>query len=212
MGKAIPFGLTQSLVPINNFLFTPRYHLNGPLLCHVFSASRQCRIVEFQAQYEYAKTAAFRDPTAATKIPMPSIFTKILRGEVPASIVHRDERVVAFLDINPLSEGHTLVVPVEEVSSLSDLDPETLTHLTLLAQQIGEALRKSDPSVTGVNWLLCDGRDAGQEVFHIHLHVIPRRVGDGLRLGGKSFKAKRTDLDSWATRIGEALAVREADL
>lgn len=136
---------------------------------------------------------------------MPSIFTRILENELPASFVHRDEVVAAFLDIQPLTPGHTLVVPVREVASLSDLPPEILTHVTALGQEIGSAIRAADPSVTGINWLLCDGRDAGQEVPHIHLHVIPRRKGDGLRFAGKCATAGRADLDDWAARIATGL-------
>ncbi|MCC5840606.1 MAG: HIT family protein [Opitutales bacterium] len=132
---------------------------------------------------------------------MPSIFTRILRGEAPASIVHRDTAVAAFLDIAPLSEGHCLVVPLQETAHLADLPPQTLDRLTAVAQKVGSALRAADPTITGLNWLLCDGKDAGQEVFHTHLHVIPRRAGDGLRLGGRPQKTSRADLDAWAERI-----------
>jgi histidine triad (HIT) family protein len=139
---------------------------------------------------------------------MPSIFTRILRDELPASFVHRDPQVAAFLDIQPLTPGHALVVPVMEVAGLSDLPPEILTRITALGQEIGKAIRTADPSVTGINWLLCDGPDAGQEVPHVHLHVIPRRKGDGLRLGGKSSKAERAELDRWAGEIGQQLKSR----
>lgn len=141
---------------------------------------------------------------------MPSIFTRILRNELPASFVHRDEVLAAFLDIQPLTPGHTLVVPVLEVASLSDLPPEILARVTALGQEIGLAIRAVDPSVTGINWLLCDGPDAGQEVPHIHLHVIPRRKGDGLRFGGKGSKTERADLDDWAARIETCLKDRMA--
>jgi len=136
---------------------------------------------------------------------MPSIFTRILQNELPASFVHRDDEVAAFLDIRPLTPGHALVVPVPEVASLSDLPPGILARVTALGQEIGEAIRAADPSVTGINWLLCDGPDAGQEVPHIHLHVIPRRKGDGLRFAGKSFPADRAVLDEWADRIGRSM-------
>lgn len=136
---------------------------------------------------------------------MPSIFTRILRNELPASFVHRDGTLAAFLDIQPLTPGHTLVVPALEVAALSDLPPELLARVATLGREIGRAIRAADPSVTGINWLLCDGPDAGQEVPHIHLHVIPRRKGDGLRLGGKCSKADRADLDDWAGRIAGRL-------
>lgn len=142
---------------------------------------------------------------------MPSIFTRILENELPASFVHRDDEVAAFLDIQPLTPGHTLVVPVLEVASLSDLPLELLTRVTTLGQEIGEAIRAVDPSVTGINWLLCDGPDAGQEVPHIHLHVIPRRAGDGLRFGGRGVKTERADLDDWASRIGIVLRDQKAE-
>lgn len=141
---------------------------------------------------------------------MPSIFTRIFQNELPASFVHRDEVVAAFLDIQPLTPGHTLVVPVREVASLSDLPPEILARVTALGQEIGLAIRAADPSVTGINWLLCDGPDAGQEVPHVHLHVIPRRNGDGLRFGGKGSKPERADLDDWAARIETCLKDRMA--
>lgn len=137
---------------------------------------------------------------------MPSIFTKILRGETRASFVHRDAIIAAFLDIAPLSDGHCLVVPVRETARLADLPPPTLAALTAVARKVGDALQAADPTITGLNWLLCDGEDAGQEVFHIHLHVIPRRHNDGLRFGGKSRKASRADLDIWADRIAGELS------
>jgi diadenosine tetraphosphate (Ap4A) HIT family hydrolase len=91
-----------------------------------------------------------------------------------------------------------------EISAV-DLSPETLAWGKTLGQQIGKVIRAADPSVSGINSLLCDGADAGQEA-HIHLHVIPRRKSDGLRLGGKSRPVERADLDDWAKRITSSLA------
>jgi len=139
---------------------------------------------------------------------MPSIFTEILSGRAPASFVYRDAMVAAFLDIAPLSEGHCLVVPIEESARLANLSPDTVKHLAAVAQEVGGALQRSDPTITGLNWLMCDGADAGQEVPHVHLHVIPRRQGDGLRFGGRSRKAARAELDAWAERIAERLSER----
>jgi len=139
---------------------------------------------------------------------VPSVFTRIFCGELPASFVHRDEQVAAFLDLQPLSPGHTLVVPVEEVASLSGIDPGLLAQVTALGQRVGLAIRAADPSVTGINWLLCDGSDAGQEVPHVHLHVIPRRKGDGLRFTRRAPRAERAELDRWAGQIGSALGSR----
>lgn len=98
---------------------------------------------------------------------MASVFTLIINGELPARFVWQDERCVAFLSINPLTTGHTLVVPRVEVDHWIDLDPDLITHLTRVAQQIGVALdRAFRPTRVGL-------MIAGLEVPHVHLHLVP---------------------------------------
>jgi diadenosine tetraphosphate (Ap4A) HIT family hydrolase len=98
---------------------------------------------------------------------MPTVFTRIIQGELPGTFVWRDERAVAFLSINPLAHGHTLVVPVEEADHWIDLDPDLVTHLTAVSQEIGKAQQRAF-DCERVGLII-----AGYEVPHVHLHVIP---------------------------------------
>jgi histidine triad (HIT) family protein len=99
--------------------------------------------------------------------PMATVFTRIIDGELPAEFVWKDEVCVAFLSINPLKPGHTLVVPRVEVDHWLDLDPDVVTHLTSLAHRVGRAQRDIW-SPTKVGLMI-----AGLEVPHVHLHVVP---------------------------------------
>ncbi len=110
---------------------------------------------------------------------MNCIFCNILSGTAPASFVYRDEVCAAFMDIQPINPGHLLVIPVAHAANLSELEPETGAHLFRVAQRLAAALRSSGVQCQGVDLFLADGEAAGQEVFHVHLHVIPRFQGDG---------------------------------
>ena len=90
------------------------------------------------------------------------------------------------MDIHPLNPGHVLVIPTCHAASLAELDPESGADLFRLGQRVAAAIRRSDLRCEGVNFLLADGEAAGQEIFHVHLHVIPRHRGDGsgFRFGG----------------------------
>ena len=108
------------------------------------------------------------------------IFCEIILGNQPASFVYEDESMVVFLDIRPLTPGHVLVVPRSHVSSMKDLSPKDAGHMLEVGQKMDQVLRASDLSCEGVSFVLSDGRAAGQEVEHIHLHVFPRFRGDGI--------------------------------
>ena len=110
------------------------------------------------------------------------IFCDIVVGKGSASTVYEDEMCVAFMDIRPITPGHVLVVPRKHAASLSEIPAETGGHLFKVGQRIAAALRESPIHCDGVNLYLADGAAAGQEVFHVHLHVIPRYGGDGFRL------------------------------
>ena len=98
---------------------------------------------------------------------MPSVFTRIIDGEIPGELVWRDDRCVAFLSINPLHEGHTLVVPREEVDHWIDLDEATAAHLVAVAHRIGKVQQAViSPARNGL-------MIAGFEVPHAHVHVLP---------------------------------------
>jgi histidine triad (HIT) family protein len=133
-------------------------------------------------------------------------FCSLARGAVQASVVHEDDRTVAFMDIQPLVRGHLLVVPRRHATHLADLDPEDGAHLFRVGQLAASALRASALRCEGVNFFLADGEAAGQDVFHVHLHVIPRHDGDGfgLRLPPDYSIKPRADLDDAAYALREA--------
>ena len=110
---------------------------------------------------------------------MSTIFFKIINREIPADIVYEDEYVLAFLDIKPINHGHTLVMPKTACVDALACDTETLARMMVVAQKIALAL--SDTlSCDGINFIMNNGEVAGQEVFHAHLHVIPRFVDDAV--------------------------------
>ena len=109
------------------------------------------------------------------------IFCKIMAGELPGQIVAEDERTVSFMDINPATRGHALVVPRVHVRDLLEIEPDDLAAVAQAAQRL--AIRASERlRADGVNLLNSCGRAAWQTVFHFHVHVIPRYEDDPLRL------------------------------
>lgn len=107
------------------------------------------------------------------------IFCKIVAGEIPSTKVYEDESVLAFLDIGPLSEGHTLLIPKEHVSRLDELSAEACCSLARRLPALGRAVAAA-VDAEGYNVLNNNGRAAGQLVDHVHFHIIPRRQGDGV--------------------------------
>jgi histidine triad (HIT) family protein len=137
------------------------------------------------------------------------IFCKILANQIPSSKVYSDDLCTAFLDIRPVNTGHLLVIPNEHSSFLSGLEPDTGAQMFRVAQRLAQALRDSGVPCDGINLLLADGEVAGQEVFHVHLHVFPRFTGDGFRLHfGPSYGASpaKAELDAMADRIRAVLS------
>lgn len=136
------------------------------------------------------------------------VFCRILAGDLPGSILYKDEVCTAFLDIQPINQGHVLVIPNEHYPRLTDLPPEVGGRLFQVGQQVAAAIPKSGVKCEGVNFFLADGKAAMQEVFHIHLHVIPRYEGDGF---GFEFPItyfelpQREELDKVSVYIQEAL-------
>ena len=136
------------------------------------------------------------------------VFCDIVRGQAPASVVYGDEQVKAFMDIRPVNEGHLLVVPVGHACHLADMDSKTGEHLFSVGMRLAAAVRRSGVRCEGVNLFLADGEAAGQEVFHVHLHVIPRYGDDGFgfRFGPDYGKLPgRAPLDDVAVAIRGAL-------
>jgi histidine triad (HIT) family protein len=137
------------------------------------------------------------------------IFCKILKGKAQVSIVYEDELSMAFMDIQPVNPGHILVIPKEHAASQDELSDKVTAHLFSVGKKVNAALRKSMVQCEGVNYLLADGAAAGQEVFHIHLHVFPRYKNDGFGFRFSEEYYKKTDrstLDTIAADIRKHIA------
>lgn len=133
------------------------------------------------------------------------IFCDLVAGRGAVSTVYEDDRVMAFLDIAPVNPGHTLVIPKQHYRSLADLDEEVGMHLFRVAQRVAQAIRRSGVRCEGINLFLADGEAAFQEVFHAHLHVVPRFRGDSFKIDADwSIQPCRTELDELAAQISRA--------
>lgn len=135
-------------------------------------------------------------------------FCNILAGKLSASVVFRDDVCCAFMDIQPVNPGHVLVIPIEHTAYLAEMDEETGAHMFRVGQRVAQAVRSSGLKCEGINFFLADGEAAGQDVFHVHLHVLPRFVGDGfgLRFGPEyGNRPDRAELDEVAKEIRKAL-------
>jgi histidine triad (HIT) family protein len=133
------------------------------------------------------------------------VFCEIVAGRAPASVVYSDERVIAFMDIARMTTGHLLVIPRAHAAMLADLDPELGRQMFSAAHRLALAVRASGVPCEGVNLFLADGEAAYQEVFHVHLHVLPRTRGDGFQIRAKRTRPRRDELDAVAARIRHAL-------
>ena len=132
-----------------------------------------------------------------------NIFAKILRGEMPAHKVYEDDTVIAILDVMPQADGHTLIVPKSEAENLYDLDPKMAEAVMRVGQRVAMAARQAFRP-DGVTLMQFNGAEAGQTVFHFHLHVIPRYAGQPLRAHGRGF-ADPAVLAGHAARLRTAL-------
>lgn len=138
------------------------------------------------------------------------VFCQIVAGASPASVVYSDEKVLAFLDVQPVNPGHVLVIPKVHAARLSELEEETGAQIFRVAMRMSKALGRSSVWCEGVTLLLADGEAAFQEVPHVHLHVVPRFKDDGfgLKFGPKyGKKPDRKELDTVAGSIREAIVL-----
>ena len=125
------------------------------------------------------------------------IFCKIIKGEIPSFKVYEDDRVFAFEDINPVSEGHTLVIPKRHAQDLWEIPDEDLAAVHLASQKIIRAIKKA-LNPTGVACLQLNGRGVNQVVMHYHLHLIPRMAG-----------TPELPLTTWEIRQGDLERIRQ---
>jgi histidine triad (HIT) family protein len=132
-----------------------------------------------------------------------NVFARILRGEIPAHKVFEDEHTLAFMDVMPQADGHTLVIPKAAAENLFDLPPQALTATILTTQRVARAVQQAF-AAPGILIAQLNGAPAGQSVFHIHFHIVPRREGFDLRLHARDM-ADPAVLAAHAARVRAAL-------
>jgi histidine triad (HIT) family protein len=130
---------------------------------------------------------------------MPTLFTRILNGDIPGTFVYRDELCAAFMSINPLADGHVLVIPVEEVDHWIDLSPSLSQHLFAVSHRISRALNHAF-ACERVGMII-----AGYEVNHCHIHLIPTQNIGQFNFANAAASVERTILERHAERIVQAL-------
>jgi histidine triad (HIT) family protein len=131
---------------------------------------------------------------------MPSIFTKIINREIPANIVAEDDRFIAFLDINPLSIGHTLIVPKKEVDYFFDVDEDSLAAMMVFAKRVASAIKKS------VKCKRVGVAVIGFEVPHAHLHLVPMNGMSDINFANPKLKLPKEEFEKVMNNIKENLA------
>jgi len=138
------------------------------------------------------------------------VFCDIVAGEAPAIRIYEDDAYLAFLDIRPFSRGHTLVVAKDHTVDLTDTPPDTVADLARIGQRIAKAARRSGLHADGNNVVINDGKAAFQTVFHLHLHVLPRRSGDKLSFAKNMLLRRDPDREESGRLLREALATLDA--
>lgn len=128
------------------------------------------------------------------------IFCKIAKGEIPAVKVYEDEKVLAFMDINPINDGHTLVIPKKHVENIFEIGPEELQEVISVAHKIARAI-KSSLNPEGLTVVQLNGKVAGQMVPHLHVHVIPRKEDDPLKISWKMIPGDMDNIKAVAEKI-----------
>jgi histidine triad (HIT) family protein len=132
-----------------------------------------------------------------------NVFAKILRGEIPSVKVYEDAHVLSFMDVMPQVEGHTLVIPKEPAVDMLDLSPEGAAELIKATQRIAKAVKKA-LTPPGIMLMQLNGAAAGQSVFHIHFHILPRHAGIDMKLHAREMVDPKT-LEPIAAKIRAAL-------
>ncbi len=132
------------------------------------------------------------------------IFCKIIAGEIPSAELIRTDKVVSFLDINPVNPGHALVVPTRHVTSLLDLKQDELHQAVFVAKRVAGAVKEAT-GCPAFNVVQNDGEAAGQVVGHVHFHVVPRSPDDGFELGWRQLAYAEGELESMRHAIRRGL-------
>ena len=141
---------------------------------------------------------------------VPCVFCAIVAGEAPAIRIYEDDDYLAILDIRPIVRGHTLVIPKKHTVDLTDTPADTVADLVRIGQRIAKAARASELKADGNNIAINDGKPAFQSVFHIHLHVAPRRSGDKLSFAKGLVLRRDPEREATGRILREALAKIDA--
>ncbi len=132
------------------------------------------------------------------------VFCAMVAGKIPVARVYEDEAVLAFLDIGPLSDGHTLLIPKQHVAQIHECRPELLAQVASRLGRVAGAVAGA-MNADGYNVLCNNGRAAGQVVDHLHFHIIPRRSGDGVFTEWPTRKYEKGRIEELAAKIGDKL-------
>ena len=132
-----------------------------------------------------------------------NIFAKILRGEVPSVKVYEDDKTLAFMDVMPQADGHTLVIPKEPAENIFELSPEGAAAMVRTTQKVAKAVKKG-LDAPGIMLFQLNGKPAGQSVFHVHFHIVPRSGGVDLKLHARGMESP-DKLKAIAEKIKAAL-------
>jgi diadenosine tetraphosphate (Ap4A) HIT family hydrolase len=138
------------------------------------------------------------------------VFCAIVAGEAPAIRIYEDDDYLAILDIRPIVRGHTLVIPKKHTVDLTDTPADTVAGLVKIGQRIAQAARASELEADGNNIAINDGKAAFQSVFHIHLHVAPRKSGDKLSFAKGLVLRRDPEREATGRILREALAKIDA--
>ncbi len=132
------------------------------------------------------------------------IFCKIVRKQAPSSVIYEDNTILVFLDIRPLNMGHTLVIPKAHYVDIFDIPEKELSQMYKVAKQVSFAVKKAT-NADGISIIQQNGKAAGQDIFHIHVHVVPRFEGQKLPPFSELKEVERAKLDALASKIKQQL-------
>ena len=132
------------------------------------------------------------------------IFCKISRGEIPSATVYEDNDFRVIMDISPASEGHMIILPKEHAANVYELSDNIASKIYVLAKKLAVAL-KEELDCDGVNILQNNEEAAGQTVFHLHMHIIPRYFGDDINIKWNTTEGKSESLEELAKQIGQRI-------
>lgn len=136
------------------------------------------------------------------------VFCNIIRGKKPSTKLFENDYMIAFMANKPITRGHVLLIPKRHAELLTELDDKIAGQMLIAAKKVGIALKKSKLDCKGINYILSDGAEAGQNIFHVYMHVIPRYRGDGFGLRMPKVDEEETDektLERTAVKIRKAM-------